>query len=220
MRRLRNIALAIVTGLLVACAEGALPSGPTEQSPSFQVGKDDTHRQQLEKQLETEKKRIKLRREMGKAEFELARAEWKAYRHELKRGRKRESGVAGLLRCEPRPFEGDAAIIGPTGGSLHIGDHELVIPRGALTEEKLIVGEAPTSSLVDVEFLPEGLVFQRPAQLTLSYHDCDVPTGIDLRVAYLGLGNRILEWPDSKDLRTLAEVTSDINHFSRYAVAW
>ena len=44
--------------------------------------------------------------------------------------------------------------------------------------------------------------------------------GIDLRVAYLGSGNRILEWQASEDLRTLTEVVGEINHFSRYAVAY
>ena len=222
MRRLRTVTLAVVAGLLVACADGAMPTGPAEQSPSFQVlsAKDETRRQQLKELLEAEKARIKLQRERGKEAFEAARAEWKAYREELKRARKHKSAVAGLLRCEPRPFDGDAAIIGPEGGTLHIGEHELVIPRGALSQPELIVGEAPTSSLVDIEFQPEGLVFQRPARLILSYHGCDVPPGIDLRVAYLGFGNRILEWPASEDNRTLREVIGEINHFSRYAVAY
>jgi hypothetical protein len=222
MRRLRNLILTIVAGIVTACADGALPSGPSEQSPSFQVTSvnGEARRQQLKQLLAAEKARIKEQRDLGKAEFEAARAEWKAYRQELKLARKLKSGVVTLLRCEPRPFDGDAAIIGPDGGTLHIGEHELVIPRGALAEEQLIVGEAPTSSLVDVEFSPEGLVFQRPARLTLSYHGCDVPLGIDLRVAYLGSGNRILEWQASEDLRTLTEVVGEINHFSRYAVAY
>ena len=38
-----------------------------------------------------------------------------------------------------------AAIIGPQGGSIKVGEHELVIPAGALAQEELIVAEAPTS---------------------------------------------------------------------------
>jgi hypothetical protein len=125
-----------------------------------------------------------------------------------------------LLRCKPRPFDGEAAIIGPDGGTLHIGEHQLVIPKGALTQEELIVADAPTSSLVDVEFYPEGLQFAKPAKLTLSYKDCQVPFDVDLRLAYVGWGLRILELPPSEDIKDMSEVTGDIDHFSRYVVAY
>ena len=42
----------------------------------------------------------------------------------------------------------------------------------------------------------------------------------DLRLVYLGVGNRVLEWPSSDDDRTTSEVTGEIHHFSRYAVAY
>ena len=67
-------------------------------------------------------------------------------RAEVELGRGRELAPVDLLRCEPRPYDADATIIGPDGGTLHIGEHQLVIPRGALTREELIVAEAPTSS--------------------------------------------------------------------------
>jgi hypothetical protein len=222
MRSLRNFALVVVTGLAVACTDGALPSDPSEGAPSFKVEgtTGQSRHQQLKALLEAEKERIKRERDQRKGEFERARAEWKLFRRDQKRNEKLNSRVADLLRCEPREYEGDAAIIGPAGGTLHIGDHELVIPRGALTEEQLITGEARTSSLVDVEFEPEGLQFQRPAQLTLSYKHCQVPAALDLLVAYLGVGNKILEFPTSKDYRSYSEVTGEINHFSRYAVAY
>lgn len=222
MRSMRNFALAVVTGLAVACTDGTLPSDPSEETPSFHVEgtTEQSRHQQLKALLEAQKARIKQERDQRKGEFERARAEWKIYRHDLKQAKKSRSKLFDLLRCEPRQYEGDAAIIGPAGGTLHIGEHELVIPRGALTEEQLIVGEARTSSLVDVEFQPEGLTFQRPAQLTLSYKNCDVPANLDLLLAYLGVGNKILEFPASEDYRSYSEVTGEINHFSRYAVAY
>jgi hypothetical protein len=217
MRSVRNLILVVGAALALACTDN--PTDPSA-SPSFGVaGQDQTRHDQLKQLLQAEKDRIKQERENGKVAYEVARAEWKLYRDQLKRAKKLGSTVTDLLRCEPRPLEADAAIIGAEGGMLQIGEHQLVIPRGALTEEQVIVGKAPTSSLVDVEFEPEGLQFQRPAQLTLSYKGCAVPTG-DLLVAYLGIGNRILELPVSHDYRSYSEVTGEIHHFSRYAVAY
>jgi hypothetical protein len=221
MHRSPKLVLGVIVGLALACADSTAPS-PSVGSPSFQsaVASDQDRHEQLKQLLEAEKARIKLERENGKLAYELARAEWKTYKTELKRARKLGAPATELLRCAPRPLEGDAEIIGPDGGTLHIGDHELVIPRGALAEEQLIVGRAPTSSLVAVEFEPEGLQFQQAASLSLSYKNCDVPPGLDLAVAYLGAGNRILELPLSQDHRAESEVTGEIHHFSRYAVAY
>jgi hypothetical protein len=222
MRSVRNLALVLVTGLAVACTDGTLPSDPSDGAPSFHVEgtTGQSRHQQLKAQLAAEKSRIKRERDQRKGEFERARAEWKLFRRDQKRNEQLNSKLVDLLRCEPREYQGDAEIIGPTGGTLHIGEHELVIPRGALTEETLISAEARTSSLVDVEFQPEGLTFQRPARLTLSYKNCEVPPTLDLLVAYLGVGNKILEFPASEDYRSYSEVTGEINHFSRYAVAY
>jgi hypothetical protein len=172
--------------------------------------------------LRAQQERIKQERELRKAGFQQLHAEWKAYRRGWKRTGKKGSSnrPVDLLRCEPRPYDADAAIIGPDGGTLHVGEHQLVIPKGALTREELIIAEAPTSSLVDVEFSPEGLTFGRPAELTLSYKGCDVPADIDLVLAYVGWGNRILELPPSQDRRDLLEVVGEVGHFSQYAVAY
>ena len=47
-----------------------------------------------------------------------------------------------------------------------------------------------------------------------------LPVELDLLMAHLGVGNKILEFPASEDDRTGSEVTGEINHFSRYAVAY
>jgi hypothetical protein len=213
--------------LVLACSDANAPTGQLTGGPSFSSASQEITREQwqqrhelLKEHLKAEKERIKAQRELRKLEFELARAEWKAYRREWKRLNKGKLKVFELLRCEPRPYDGEAAIIGPDGGTLHIGEHQLVIPRGALAEEQLIKGEALTSSLVDVEFSPGGLTFAKPAELTLSYKSCDVPATIDLLLAYVGWGNRILEFPPSQDLKSLSEVVGEIDHFSRYAVAY
>ena len=163
----------------------------------------------------------------------VARAEWKAwkedwmeqYKLQTRAWKREHPGEKGgpdvqLMRCEPHDYAADAAIIGPNGGTLHVGQHELMIPKGALDHEELITAEAPTSSLVDVRFQPEGLQFSTDARLKLSYKDCVRPTSADLFVAYLGHGNQVLELPPSRDQKIDDDVEADIGHFSRYALAY
>jgi hypothetical protein len=225
--------LVVLGSVTMGCNDAGSPTIPSDSSPSFSTAEQELSKEerqqrheQLKLLLKQQKERIKQEKELRKAAYELARGEWKAYKHDWKQQAKKNKKTKqlvdfDLLRCKPRPFEGEAAIIGPDGGTLHVGEHQLVIPRNALAQEELIVAEAPTSSLVDVDFVyPEGLKFARPAQLTLSYKGCQVPTSIDLRLAYLGWGLRILELPPSQDQKDLSEVTGDIDHFSRYAVAY
>jgi hypothetical protein len=228
MRSLRQLLLTILTvttGLVTACTEGGLPTYPSDNLPSFSTAEQGVTQHQRHDELKAllrgQQERIKQERELRKAGFQQVHAEWKAYKREWKRaGKGSPKRQFDLLRCEPRPYDGDAAIIGPDGGTLHVGEHQLVIPKGALTREELITAEAPTSSLVDVEFSPEGLTFGRPAELTLSYKGCDVPADIGLVLAYVGWGNRILEVPPSQDRRDLSEVVGEVGHFSQYAVAY
>jgi hypothetical protein len=225
-RRLPLTLLTVTIGFVfTACSESGLPTNPSETQPSFSTAEQRLTQQQRHDELKTllraQQERIKQERELGKAGFQQLHAEWKAYKRAWKRAGKGSSNRPfDLLRCEPRPYDGDAAIIGPDGGTLHVGEHQLVIPRGALTREELIIAEAPTSSLVDVEFSPEGLTFGRPAELTLSYKGCDVPADVGLLLAYVGWGNRILELPPSQDRRDLSEVVGEVGHFSQYAVAY
>jgi hypothetical protein len=229
MRSLWRLPLAILTVTIgfgsTACSDSGLPTNPSENQPSFSSAEQGLTRQQrhdeLKALLRSQQKRIKQERELRKAGFEQVHAEWKAFRRKWKRaGKAGPNRPFDLVRCEPRPYDADVAIIGPEGGTLDLGEHQLVIPKGALTREELIIAEAPTSSLVDVEFSPEGLTFGRPAELTLSYEGCDVPADIGLVLAYVGWGNRILELPPSQDQRDRSEVVGEIGHFSQYAVAY
>jgi hypothetical protein len=240
MRNARQLMLAMLVlagSVAIGCTDAGAPTNPSDLSPSFSTAEQEATKEQRQERheqlkllLKLQKERIKQEKELRKDAYELARDEWKAYKEEwkaykelLKRAKKGQASTlvdADLLRCKPRPYDGEAAIIGPDGGTLHIGEHELVIPKGALSQEELIVADAPTSSLVDVDFYPEGLKFAQSAKLTLSYKDCLVPATVDLRLAYVGWGLRILELPPSQDIRDLSEVTGDIDHFSRYAVAY
>lgn len=235
-------ALMLAVGLtLAACSDAGSPANATAPSEAagsgiaFSVASDSAHARHdaLKQALEAWKDQAAATRAANRQSVDSARREWKAWKQDWKeqyaaaaRAWKREhKGEKGgpdieLLRCEPRPYSADAAIVGPAGGTLHVGEHELVIPKGALDHEELITMEAPTSSLVDVRFEPHGLQFQQPAELKLSYKGCVRPTSADLLVAYLGQGNQVLELPPSVDVKSGDEVDADIDHFSRYAIAY
>jgi len=127
----------------------------------------------------------------------------------------------GLLACAPQPYARASAVIGPEGGVLRVGRHTLVVPRGALTGPVRITGEAPVGTVASVDFEPHGLQFARTASLTLDYSSC--PLGrlqILKRVAYTDDRLNILSYLVSRDDLLHMEVTGDLHHFSRYAVAW
>lgn len=237
-RRLTMQMLAMLVGTtLLACTDAGTPAEPgMSLAPQFRSAAGDSahaRREALQRELKDRKAYFKALKEANRDELKAAKEEWKAWKRDWKEQYKLEKeawkrehpGEKGgpeiqLLRCEPQAYDADVAIIGPAGGTLHVGPHELVIPQGALAQDELITAEAPTSSLVDVRFEPHGLEFLSPAQLTLSYKDCVRPTAADFLVAYLGWGNRITELPPSTDNKADADVEADIDHFSRYAVAW
>jgi len=231
--------LALAAGIVIlACSDSGTPAEPSNGSNvQLSVASDAAHARHelLKQELDQRKAEFKAAKDANRGAFQTARAEWRAWKQDLaeqlkaqreewKRQHPDTKGLPPtqiqLLRCEPQDYQADAAIIGPDGGTLHVGQHDLVIPKGALDHEELISGVAPTSSLVDVEFEPSGLQFQRPVLLRLSYQGCVRPTIPQLLVVYLGQNNKLLELPPSRDMKLDGDVEADIGHFSRYAIAW
>lgn len=127
----------------------------------------------------------------------------------------------GLLACERQPYAFASKRIGPDGGTIRVNDHVLRIPAGALASSTLITAEAPSDFVASVKFQPEGLKFARPATLTLDYSAC--PLGrlqLLKRIAYTSDDLDILSYLLSRDNLLLMRVSADLDHFSRYAVAW
>lgn len=165
------------------------------------------------------RKATKETKDALKNQLDAARLTWKLFKKELNVAKKTGAAL-DLLRCEPLEYAADAEVIGPKGGSLKIGPHELVIPEGALEEEQLIVGTSPMGELVQVNFGPHGLQFLHSAKLTLSYGHCYIPPQLKLQLAYVDGSLRILELPPSKDKNGLKEVVGWIDHFSGYMIAY
>ncbi|HSB53328.1 MAG TPA: hypothetical protein VLD58_03195 [Gemmatimonadales bacterium] len=127
----------------------------------------------------------------------------------------------GLLACNLQQYGYTAKLIGPAGGTIQVNGHVLSIPAGALSQNVLISAEAPSDFVASVRFKPEGLRFARKATLTLDYSNC--PLGrLNLlkRVAYTSDNLNILSYLLSRDDLLRMRVSADLEHFSRYAVAW
>lgn len=128
--------------------------------------------------------------------------------------------AVNLLTCSEQPYAKASKVIGPEGGSIVVGSHVLVIPRGALSRSVEITAEQVRGATNSVRFSPEGLQFARPAEVTLSYANCAQLPLLKTRVVYTDELLKVLQLLPSKDAGTTKRVTGKINHFSRYAVAY
>jgi hypothetical protein len=130
--------------------------------------------------------------------------------------------LSGLLACTPLPYDSATETIGPAGGVIQVGPHRLVVPWGALTEAVAITAVAPSDNVNRVQLQPEGLQFERPAYLTMSYANCNLLGQlVPKRIAYTTDDLlTILEYLPSFDNLWTNRVTGRLEHFSTYAVAW
>jgi len=128
----------------------------------------------------------------------------------------KQSGVASallaLLACGPADSP-----LGPSPKPEL--KHSLVIPRGALSQTVTITAEAFPTAGNSVSFSPEGLKFAVPATLRLNYGNCQSGTK-PKAVVYTDDNLNIIQKLNSLDSPSSQKVQTDLNHFSRYAVAW
>ena len=133
-------------------------------------------------------------------------------------------GLLGqLLTCGPQPYASASKVIGPNGGTIYVGKHTFVVPRGALNNNVRITAEAPEGNVISVRFSPEGLKFNKrhEPRLTLDYSSCGLlPNLLPKHIAYTNESLSILSILGSVDNLLRRQVSADIEHFSRYAVAW
>lgn len=127
--------------------------------------------------------------------------------------------LLGLLSCSPQDYERESRVIGRHGGTVRVGRHELVIPRGALKRDVRITAEQVRGDVNSVRFSPEGLKFEKPVKLTLNYSNCE-NNRKPKKVVYTDEQLKVLEILKSSDSRRSEEVTGEIDHFSRYVVAY
>lgn len=129
------------------------------------------------------------------------------------------SPVTGLLRCHTTSAYASSAVIGAAGGTLNVGPHQLIVPPNALRAPTRISASAPRGQYVEVQFQPEGLRFERPVAIALSYRHCGVVRGIFLKVVYVDSQRSILQvLPSLPDLFN-RRVFGKTDHFSGYMLA-
>jgi hypothetical protein len=138
------------------------------------------------------------------------------------------SGVTGTLsgllsnltlyKCSTPAFGTVTQKIGPAGGVIRVGPHSLSIPEGALDRTVQITASTRAADHVGIDFQPEGLRFERPATLRLSYAHCDRHPLLP-KIVYVDDLLSILELlPSLNDLGN-DRVTARLRHFSGYAIA-
>ena len=129
--------------------------------------------------------------------------------------------TAGLLTCTPQPADSASAVIGFFGGTIQAGGDTLSVPAGALLDTVTITMAVPSDTVNHVHFEPEGLTFQTPASLTMSYANCNtLGVNIPKQIAYTDDLLVILEYLKSWDTKNAQTVRGEVNHFSEYAIAW
>ncbi len=124
-----------------------------------------------------------------------------------------------LLDCRPLVYDSVTQMIGWLGGSIRVSRHVLQIPFGALAKPVKITLVAPSDTVNRIEFRPEGLVFQRPLTLTMSYANCSSTTH-PKQVGYVSDSLAILEVEPSVDDVSGKRVIARLSHFSGYAIIW
>ena len=127
--------------------------------------------------------------------------------------------ISGLLTCQEQQYAVTYQTVGSQGGTIRVGKHTLVIPRGALRHNVRIKAEQMRGPTNSVRFSPEGFQFQRPAVLSLSYKNCE-NVEVPKAVVYTTEQLKVLEILRSLDVLRLRIIAAPIDHFSRYAVAY
>lgn len=130
-------------------------------------------------------------------------------------------GSGGLASCSTVLVGMIKQSVGPAGGVVALGPARLTIPPGALSTLVTIQAQIPAGYSGNyITFKPDGLVFQQPASLSISYSNCSLVNATQLKVAQVSDQQQILGYvPSTNDVNGLT-VTGQLQHFSNYAVAW
>lgn len=117
------------------------------------------------------------------------------------------------------PYTGSSTI-GPLGGRVVFGPHELDVPPAALLVPTTITAQTIPGDTIAVQFQPQGLTFILPATLQLSYAQCQPQPKGNLSIVYVNdLLDRLLGLIESILDPAQHKVIGLITHFSVYAIA-
>jgi hypothetical protein len=130
--------------------------------------------------------------------------------------------ATGLLSCSALPYDSVTQVIGKAGGVIRVGPHTFAVPYGALSKPVAITAVLPADQHVNVvRFQPDGLQFNTPAALTMSYANCNLLGKLlPKRIARVDDLLNILGYLLSLDNLFSKQVTGEVPHFTGYAIAW
>ena len=112
---------------------------------------------------------------------------------------------------------GASSVIGPEGGVLYLGFHQLIIPPGAVSEDTRFRMNFASNSGVAVDCNPSPFTFNVPVTLVLSfagtqYENADI---FNLQIFYMPEDGDLVPVPSVTDDEANT-VTAELDHFSRY----
>jgi len=109
-----------------------------------------------------------------------------------------------------------------SGGTMRIGAHTFTVPAGALSTPTTITATALKGSTNHIDFQPEGLRFAKSTSLSISYANCSLTSGLlPKHIAYTSDDlKQIFEMLDGVVNTSNRTVTSKVDHFSDYVLAW
>ena len=127
-------------------------------------------------------------------------------------------GVGASL--SPVPYHTEAVINAATGGRLELVDVVLDIPAGALDVDTTYSIDIPDLTVFYNEFGTDGLVFNVPVTVTMSYRGADL-SGVDESTIRIGWwdedGQKWVDMVCTID-KVNQTVTGQLHHFSAYAL--
>jgi hypothetical protein len=132
----------------------------------------------------------------------------------------RSAAFTSQALANPIPLYTEAVVSAKTGGQLTLFDVVLDVPPGAFPVDTTYSINIPDINVFYNEFGTDGLVFDVPVTVTMSYRNADL-SGVDestIRIGWWDESNR--KWVDMKCTvdRENQTVTGQLYHFSAYAL--
>ena len=106
------------------------------------------------------------------------------------------------------------------GAVINLLDVEMVIPPGAIDNDTLFSIEIPNPSIYADHFGTDGLVFDEPVRITMSYRDAILDGVNEISIKMAWFDERSGEWDVIECELNQEEmlVTAFVSHFSAYAL--
>ena len=127
---------------------------------------------------------------------------------------------AGEASAAPVNLYTEAVISAETGGRLELLDVMLEVPPGAVPNDTTFSVFIPDDAVFYNEFGTDGLAFDVPVRVTMSYRDANL-TGVDetsIRIGYFNEETGAIEDVQCQVDLLRRTVTAELTHFSAYGL--